>query len=195
MKNLLFLSIVVIAAAQSPNVVVNVAMELDGDASASDIGWSLTAEDGTFQTSAPPGAFTTTSEITDQVLVPGGTGYVFTVKDDAGLGLGPAGSYQVFMDDSFGNYVLLEGSGNFTGEESSSFYIPAFPYEVVSNNTDADDFFVPQPSPPAGAPISSPPPPTTGPEVSTIPPNSAMGASISKLIVGSMVTAAVSFLL
>ena len=195
MKNLLLLSIVVIGAAQSPNVVVNVAMELDGDAAASDIGWALTAEDGTFQTSVPPGAYTTMSEITDQVSVPGGTGYVFTVKDDSGLGLGPSGSYQVSMDDSFGNYVLLEGSGNFTGEESSSFYIPAFPYEVVSNDTEADDFFNPPPSPPAGAPIPSPPPPTNGPDVSTIPPNSAMGASISKLLVGSMVTAALSFLL
>ena len=99
MKNLLLLSIVVIGAAQSPNVVVNVAMELDGDAAASDIGWALTAEDGTFQTSVPPGAYTTMSEITDQVSVPGGTGYVFTVKDDSGLGLGPSGSYQVSMVD------------------------------------------------------------------------------------------------
>jgi hypothetical protein len=201
MKNLLLLSIVVIGAAQSPDVVVNVAMALDGNATASDIGWALTAEDGSFQTSVPPGAYTTMSEITDQVTVPGGSGYLFTVKDDSGLGLGPTGSYEVTMDDTFGNYVLAEGSGDFVGEESSSFYIPAFPYEVVSNTTDdsvfsnnTDDFFLPQPSSPAGAPIPSPPPPS-GPEVSTIPPNSAMGTSISKLLLGAMVTAGVSLLL
>jgi hypothetical protein len=193
-----------LVAAQSPvssEVVVNVVMKLDGDATASDIGWALTADDGEFQTAVPFGGYSPSSEIVDQIVVPGGGDYVFTIKDDSGNGLGPNGSYELSLDETFDNFVLTSGSGNFTDEESSSFYIPSFPYEVSTNETEEDDFvtegddIVFPPPPPTKVPTSpSSAPGGGGPGASTIPPDSAMGARISQLLVGSMVAAA-AFLL
>jgi len=191
MKNFLLLSVIAtLTRAQTGTddmVNVNVLMKMDDNTTASEIGWVLTAEDGSFQTQVLPGAYSPTSEINAQVEVPGGSDYVFTVNDPSGEGLGPTGGYELTMDDSFGNYVLIESYGNYT--DSASFYIPASPFEVPGNETEEDDVFAPSPTTSLRPPSASPAP--VGVTTNTVPPSSAMGTIINQVLVGSMLVAAV----
>jgi hypothetical protein len=194
MKSLLFASLFAMAVAQDlmpGDVPVTIFMALDGNATASDIGWALTSESEDFQVAVPFGAYSSSSVINDQVIVPGGKDYTFTIKDQGGEGLGENGYYELILGESFGNYTLVTGYSNFTNDESSTtFYMPAFEDEILSNETAPPSFVIPTRGPALSPTVA--PGGGGGPfqNTNTIPPDSAVIARISQLLVGSMVAAA-----
>lgn len=201
MKIPLLLSVLAAAVAQDVapsmaptrvgDVVVNIKMKVDGNASASNVGWSLASENGDYQIAVPFGAYSPTDEVVDQVLVPGGEDFNFTIKERGGEGLGPGGAYEVFMDDGFGNYVLASGLGNFTGEQTSMFFLPSDPDQLPANSPTV---FVPTTPTPPTSPTAAPVMPVPAVSSTFPPADSSPGMGVSALLLGSTI-AAVAYLL